>query len=284
VLVADDNIINQRLSTALLQSRGHAVTVAGDGREAVEAMAEGDFDIVLMDVQMPRMDGVEATRAIREAEVWTGRHVPIVAITAHAMAGDRERFLEAGMDAYVPKPLDAKVLFHTMAQLLASASPAEASASPAEASASPAEASEARPIGLAELAGQTEAPGESGDGAGPDGESVIDRELALKKLGGDEELFAEIIDLYLEDAPQVFSRLRHAVNAGDAEGVWKAAHRIKGSVGSLSATQAFAAARDLESVGREGDLAAVPVAFATLELEMERLEQALNVLRTEFAT
>jgi CheY-like chemotaxis protein len=118
VLVADDNLINQRLGRALLESRGHVATVVNDGQEAVAALAEGTFDVVLMDVQMPRLDGIDATRAIRAAEAFSGRHVPIIAITAHAMTGDRERFLEAGMDAYVPKPLDAALLFETIEQVL----------------------------------------------------------------------------------------------------------------------------------------------------------------------
>ncbi len=342
VLVADDNVINQRLTRALLESRGHRISIVNDGKEAVEALAQHDFDVVLMDVQMPNLDGVEATRAVRAAEAWTGRHVPIIAITAHAMAGDRERFLDAGMDAYVPKPLDAKVLFGTIERLLSApprAAVGEALAAQPDAPGTEAEPSRPQPVAAPETAepalattdapldttaaslATTESPLETtgaslattesppdtrraplestephpgppgptvraeateGAAAAPVDPSVIDRNAALQKLAGDEELLVEIIDLYLEDAPAVFARLQAAVQAGDAEGVWKAAHRIKGSVGSLSATRAFEAARELESLGRQSDLAAVPVAFATLEAEMNRLAGALAELRSEY--
>ncbi len=118
VLVAEDNVANRDLSAALLQSRGHEVTIVRNGREAVAALREAEFDIVLMDVRMPGMDGIAATRAVREAELQSGRHVPIIALTAQAMEGDRERFLEAGMDDFVSKPVDAQVLFSVMAKLL----------------------------------------------------------------------------------------------------------------------------------------------------------------------
>ena len=110
VLVAEDNVVNQRVASGLLRKRGHDVTVVGDGRAAVEAIAEGRFDVVLMDVQMPEMDGFEATAAIRAREKTTGEHLRIVAMTAHAMTGDRDRCLRAGMDGYISKPLDTRLL------------------------------------------------------------------------------------------------------------------------------------------------------------------------------
>jgi len=256
VLVADDNLVNQRVASALLSSRGAAVTVVGDGQEAVEALADGVFDIVLMDVQMPRLDGIETTRSIRAGEQWTGKHLPIIAITAHAMAGDRERFLEAGMDAYVPKPLDAAVLFATMIGLLSRAPDGAAPDPP--------------PVQLQLVTA-------ADDSAAP----PIDKAAALEKLAGDEELLVEIIDLYLEDSPRVLEGLRAAAAAGDAEGVWKAAHRLKGSVGSLSAIPAFEAARDLEAGGRAGDIDSE--LLARMETELERLAQALDALRAEVA-
>ncbi len=110
VLVAEDNSVNQRLATRLLEKRGHRVTVTANGREAVEALANQTFDLVLMDVQMPEMDGFEATAAIREKEKHNGAHMPIVALTAHAMKGDRERCLAAGMDGYLSKPIRSQEL------------------------------------------------------------------------------------------------------------------------------------------------------------------------------
>jgi CheY-like chemotaxis protein/HPt (histidine-containing phosphotransfer) domain-containing protein len=111
VLLAEDNVVNQRVAVGLLSKRGHAVTIAGNGREALAALDAGRFDVVLMDVQMPEMGGLEAAAAIRQRERQHGGHIPIVAMTAHAMAGDRERCLAAGMDGYLAKPIDPVALF-----------------------------------------------------------------------------------------------------------------------------------------------------------------------------
>ncbi len=111
ILLAEDSLVNQQLAVALLEGEGHAVTVANNGREAVAAAETGNFDLVLMDVQMPEMDGLEATAIIRANERGSGRHLPIIAMTAHALKGDRERCLEAGMDGYTSKPIDAEELF-----------------------------------------------------------------------------------------------------------------------------------------------------------------------------
>jgi CheY-like chemotaxis protein len=117
ILLVEDSVFNQKVALGLLQKYGHTVAVANNGREAVAWMDPGDFDVILMDVEMPEMDGLEATAIIREKEKGTGRHVPIVAMTAHAMKGDRERCLAAGMDDYVSKPIRAQQLFDTLAAL-----------------------------------------------------------------------------------------------------------------------------------------------------------------------
>ena len=118
VLLAEDSLVNQKLAAAVLQKAGHQVTISNNGREALEASRAGTFDLILMDIQMPEMDGFEATRAIREQEQATGRHTPIIAMTAHALKGDRERCLEAGMDEYVSKPIHAKRLLETIESAL----------------------------------------------------------------------------------------------------------------------------------------------------------------------
>jgi CheY-like chemotaxis protein len=117
VLLAEDNTVNQMLAVRLLQRRGHTVTVAGNGKEALAALEKQPFDIILMDVQMPEMDGLQTTAAIRASETETGKHIPIIAITAHAMLGDKERCLDAGMDAYVSKPLQVEDLFDAIQKL-----------------------------------------------------------------------------------------------------------------------------------------------------------------------
>ena len=118
VLLAEDAVVNQKLIIGLMEKHGHSVTVAADGKEAIAALAEGEFDVVLMDVEMPEMDGLEATAVIRVKERQTGNHVPIIAMTAHAMKGDRQRCLEAGMDGYVSKPIRARQLFDALRSVL----------------------------------------------------------------------------------------------------------------------------------------------------------------------
>jgi two-component system sensor histidine kinase/response regulator len=118
ILLVEDNLINQKLAARLLEKAGHVVTIAANGKEAVDQVAARPFDLVLMDVQMPEMDGYEATQAIRLSEQGERRHLPIVALTAHAMVGDREKCLEAGMDGYVTKPVQPPVLFAAMAEAL----------------------------------------------------------------------------------------------------------------------------------------------------------------------
>jgi two-component system sensor histidine kinase/response regulator len=118
ILLVEDNPINQKVAARLLEKAGHAVTVAENGRVALDIVTARQFDLVLMDVSMPEMDGLEATAAIRQREAGTDRHLPIVALTAHAMVGDRERCLGAGMDGYVTKPVIQALLFQAMADAL----------------------------------------------------------------------------------------------------------------------------------------------------------------------
>ncbi len=118
ILLVEDNPINQKVAQRLLEKAGHSVTIASNGKEAVDLLERQTFDLVLMDVQMPEMDGLEATAVIRQQEEGTERHMPIVALTAHAMMGDREKCLEAGMDGYVTKPVQPPVLFQAMADAI----------------------------------------------------------------------------------------------------------------------------------------------------------------------
>jgi two-component system, sensor histidine kinase and response regulator len=125
ILLAEDNVINQRLAVRLLEKEGHTVIVAGDGMKALEQLEKHTFDLILMDVQMPVMDGLETTAAIRAKERKNGARIPIVAMTAHAMAQDRQRFLDGGMDGYISKPIDSKNLFETIQTVLAGAAAAD---------------------------------------------------------------------------------------------------------------------------------------------------------------
>jgi two-component system sensor histidine kinase/response regulator len=235
VLLAEDNPVNARLATTILERHHHTVTAVRSGREAVLAAATGDFDLVLMDVQMPEMDGREATRAIRQTELRTGRHVPIVALTAHAMKGDRELCLAAGMDAYLSKPLRAPELVATIEQL---ANPPDRAGTPAQ--------------------------------------PAFDQAEALNRVEGDRELLAELVEIFRSESPRMMDDIRLAFRAGDPTRLERAAHALRGSVGSLGARAVGHSASLLETLGRSGSLAGGDALLATLERDADDLERALQ--------
>ncbi len=178
LLLAEDNAINRKVATGLLEKRGHTVVAAANGKIALELLARESFDIVLMDVQMPEMDGFEATRLQREREATTGTRIPIIAMTAHAMAGDREKCLAAGMDDYVSKPIDAQKLVEALARWAA-----------APVSEAVAETRSRR--SRVELASASLAPAKA----------PLERAEVLARLDGDEELMREVLELFLGEAP-----------------------------------------------------------------------------------
>jgi PAS domain S-box-containing protein len=235
VLLAEDHPVNARLATTILERHHHTVTAVRSGREAVAAVAAGDFDLVLMDVQMPEMDGRQATREIRQIEARTGRRVPIVALTAHAMKGDRELCLEAGMDAYLPKPLRAHELMATIEQL---ANPPDRIDAPAE--------------------------------------TAFDLADALSRVEGDRELLAELVDIFRSESPRMMDDIRLAFRAGDPTRLERAAHALRGSVGSLGARAVGQSAAQLEALGRSGSVTNGEALLATLERDLDDLEHALQ--------
>jgi PAS domain S-box-containing protein len=244
VLVAEDHPINQTLLLHLLRRQGHAVVMTGNGKEAVAAYHEQPFDVVLMDVQMPEMDGFEATALIRAHEHRTGRHTPVYAMTARAMAGDRERCLMHGMDGYLAKPLAASELWRTLKQI-AEGQPPEPSASP-----------ELLPSDL-------QAP-------------AMDRQKALTCAGGDLKLLRRLVNMFRVEAPRMTQELRQALRQGDAALVRRLAHTLKGAAGNLGAASVAGRARELEDLGRTGDLAAGAAALAALEEALGRLNIELD--------
>jgi len=252
ILVVEDNAINQKLAARILEKRGHTTVVASNGKEALKALEGESFDLILMDVQMPEMDGFEATAAIREREESTGEHIPIIAMTAHAMKGDAELCLDAGMDGYISKPISAEELIKLV------------------------EASVTNPASVKKGEGAQAKPVQGGSG-----EEVIDREAALARIDGDWELLRELAGIFLEESPGLLLGIRDAISRGDSEALVRAAHKFKGSVGNFAAQLAFDAALTLEEIGREGDMSKAEDAYETLETEAERLRRALVALKQE---
>jgi CheY-like chemotaxis protein len=278
VLLAEDNPVNQTLAVRLLEKAGHTVFVAGTGRDAIAAIAGASFDLVLMDVQMPEMDGLEAIAVIRAAEKDTGTHLPIVAMTAFTMKGDRERFIAAGFDGYVCKPIDVRELFRSI----------DAAVPDARKSGSiPNRPSLYPPAPKEEIAVET--PPRSSRGAerasgrvtphtlGAIGrDPVFDLGAALSRVGGDEELLKELIEVFIEEYPGWIADLRAAVAAADAPWVRRAAHTIKGAVDNCGAGSAYDAAFRLERMAGEGRLAGAEEAVGALDQEVQRLLPALT--------
>ena len=238
ILLAEDNVVNQRVASGLLTRRGHHVTVAQDGREALTRLDQETFDLVLMDLQMPVMGGLDATAAIRLGERATGRHVRIVAMTAHAMNSDRERCLAAGMDGFLSKPIDPAMLFAVVEQ---------------------------------------ERDGDGGIEAVIAGRPVTFAEDALlQRVSGDRELMTDVIRVFLEDLPKRLGAIRNAVTGRDADALRSAAHALKGAAGNLSAGGLFEAARVLERVGAESRMDAAEAAWRQLSVEATNVIEALR--------
>jgi two-component system sensor histidine kinase/response regulator len=250
VLVAEDNPVNRQLVTTLLKKRGHAVHAVEDGHAAVEADIAARYDVIVMDVQMPRMSGLEASVSIRARERGTLRHVPILALTAHAMQGDRERCLNAGMDGYLTKPINVDDLVATV-ERFGSASPQP-------------------PARVAEAA-QVAAPASSTATKPP----VFDEAAALKNTG-DRDLLKTVIALFRPDASATLQRIDRAIASRNADGLRTHAHALKGSAATVGAAAVRHHAAELEQIGRAGSVAGAKRLVTSLRREMVRLDIALK--------
>jgi PAS domain S-box-containing protein len=250
ILVAEDHPVNQEVAKLILQRLGHRVVAVADGRAALAALAPSRreaFDLVLMDVQMPVMGGLEATAAIRDAERASGTHLPIVALTAHAMHDDRERYLEAGMDGYVTKPIDSVELTRVIDQLVPPA---------------------AEP-GTVSTAAVPVAPCAAGLPA-------FDEQVVRARLGDNARLFEKMARLFLEDCPARMRAMRRAIAAGDGEALRGPAHALQGAATNFAAAPVVLAARQLELQGKNGDLSQSLATYDVLTREMRRLRPALR--------
>ncbi|MBI5365933.1 MAG: CHASE domain-containing protein [Planctomycetes bacterium] len=256
VLLAEDNDVNRELAMCVLKRVGHRVTWVASGGAAVAATSRERFDIVLMDVQMPEINGIEATRAIREGERGSGRHLPIIALTAHAMRGDREACMEAGMDDYLSKPFLPRALIAPMDRVLEEWGGGAGR---------PAESGATGPANAAVLSVIPDSP----VGAG------WDRSAALRLCAGDVALLRRLAQQALADLEPALARLRAAADGGDDVGLARAAHSLKGAAGQLAATAVQAAARRVEECAGAGALAEARTALAGLEAAARDLTSAL---------
>jgi len=259
ILVAEDNVINRALASGILGKRGHSLVHAANGREAVEAAARETFDLILMDVQMPEMDGLEATRCIRESEHGTARHTPIAAMTAHTMAGDRERCLAAGMDDYVSKPLQKADLLDLLDRISAGQNSASAAIPPSI------------PNGHREPDGSQALPFELPARVLP----VFSREKLLDQLDGDEALMSRMIALFYENTPHLLDDIRGSIVRRDARDLAHSAHALLSSLGAFGALDASHLTQQLEAHGREENYQHTDETFAALERETAEIHLAL---------
>ncbi|MBV9084537.1 MAG: response regulator [Acidobacteriaceae bacterium] len=264
VLVAEDNVVNQELVVSLLMKSGHSVTVANNGREALLALDKEPFDAVLMDVQMPVLGGFEATAAIREKEKNTGTHIPIIAMTAHAMKGDRESCLQAGMDGYVSKPIKASELLETIRLLVRNSPGAEGSR---EQTAARTEAMPVLSARMNETARECYTRIRS--------EPLVDSEALLARVDGDVVLLRKLISLFLADAPGNMRAIQAALEDNQAEDLYVLAHQLKGAVSNFSAEPVTQTALRLETMARECDLANARETYHHLEQMIEWLTPEL---------
>jgi PAS domain S-box-containing protein len=273
VLLAEDSPVNQRVAVSLLEKQGHRVTVVPNGRLAVDALDRSTFDLVLMDVQMPELDGYEATALIRAREKEIGRHTPIIALTAHAMKGDRERCLQAGMDGYASKPILARDLFGAIAAVMGSEEVASGEWRVAS--------EEGKSREKVDQGGSGPTPPTPLPLATPHSplateKGAFDRAVALERVGHDQELLRELIEMFLAEVPGWLRELRQAIDARDAPRIKRLAHTIKGAVSTFAADTAAEAALRLEMIGRDGDLTEVERAWSHFQAVLDRLQQALT--------
>ncbi len=243
ILLAEDGLVNQKVAQAILEQAGHQVSIANNGSEAVSAYERAAFDVILMDVQMPKMDGFEATAMIRSQEKEAGHHVPIIAMTAHAMKGDRQRCLDAGMDGYLAKPIRAHDLHQTIHATLAELS-------------------------------ETSAPEVQEDAD----IATINYEQILKNVGGSTETLQAVLSLFAEECPKLMQGIRAAMTEGDCATLRRLAHTLKGTIQIFGVERPAATALRLETLGQEDNIKEAEGVFQQLTDEIEQLKTSLDDL------
>lgn len=252
LLLAEDGRVNQVVAVNLLEGRGHKVTVAINGREAVELFSENRFDAILMDVQMPEMNGYEATGAIRKIEEARGGHIPIIAMTANAIEGDREKCLESGMDDYIAKPVRSEQMFKVLETY-----------------------AEGLPVGAATDDSIVVTP--SGDTVGGSGFDPEQFRNAMQ----DAAVMSELVDIFREDTSTMLGEISDYLAAGDAEELRRVSHALKGQIGNYFAAAAFEAAKDFDDAARAGRIDEARTLHPELLVAVESLGAELDAFQRD---
>jgi len=253
VLLAEDNPVNREYAAVLLGKWGHEVVCAENGKEVLTLLEDKPFDLILMDLQMPIMDGVEAAAAIREKEKATGRHVPIIAITADVMSRTHQKALKAGMDDYITKPIRSEQLSETIEKLLVRRH-ASAADGPQAARSEP---------------------------AGPPAGKDIDQTDLLRRIGGNQQALQNIVTVFLESYPQILLEIRRDITRCDGEKLRRAAHKLKGSISLFGHRGALDAVIKLENAARGDRFETAQAAYKQLEQELTQLRKTLEAIVKE---
>jgi two-component system sensor histidine kinase/response regulator len=243
ILLAEDNLVNQKLASRLLEKRNHSVAVVLNGREALAALEKNHFDLVLMDMQMPEMDGFEATTILREREKSTGRHQPVIAMTALAMNGDRERCMAVGMDGYLSKPIRPQELDEVLDSFV---------------------------VPKEELA--------TGRDTIPAANGSVDVVQLLDRLDDDRALLAELLEIFRREYPDLLQAAQGSIDAQRPADLERAGHTLKGALGNLSATNASDLAGELERIGHSTDLTEAQTVLDRLVPELGNVIRSLESL------
>ena len=270
ILLAEDGVINQRVARGLLESHGHEVRVVSNGQQALDALTQESFDLILMDVQMPVMDGHEATRILRESEAGHERHMPVIAMTAAAMKGDREKCINVGMDDYITKPIDPELLFTTLDEFF----PPEMSTVSKE---SPLGKSQSTP----DSSSDNNSVNEPAMPSPPDESEILDWDLAAQRIPGGPRMIREMADLLLVESDELIQQIHQALQEQDAKTLQRAAHTIKGSAAVFGAKRVVAAALRLEVLGRERSLKGGEGLLQELEKHYAELAKTIRTANSD---
>ncbi|HJP17532.1 MAG: hypothetical protein CMD96_04165 [Gammaproteobacteria bacterium] len=250
ILLVEDDSINQKVASHMLKKENHNISIANNGKEAVDAVAKNSFDLILMDINMPVMDGYVAAREIRKIEKETGKHTPIIAITALAFKGDERKCFEAGMNGYISKPISMQSLYSAIGKSV----------------------DKKFELRLEDETGKTKKEENNKEVI----EVIFDKEAALKGVENSEELLREIVEVFFTEIPDYLSEIKKAIECSDGHALMKAAHKLKGASQILGAKVVCNKTLELERIGKVNNLENLGDIYSFLESDMEHLKKELN--------